>query len=238
MVKFPGRSDHRKAPKAASFPSFRSAFRPPSGAGEAPAEASEDGDRPRARVRSSASRTGMVIHFKRIFIPFLVVFHGEKFPSTPRYGTRPPSFEAGQGGRGEVFVRRFCRKGPSKLLPLFPLFLPASVQEARKKFFAAGKRRAPQFPGRSTLSLHGTNWNSAPLGTVSLGVALFWASRYFGGTLRAALWLPAPAGCRRRCRERSSRRPARTRPLPSAPSRRAWRFSSRDPAFPGSFRRL
>ena len=156
-----------------------------------------------------------------------------------RTPARPSSFEAGQEGFGEVFVRRFCRKGPSKLLPLFPLFLPASVQDARKKFFAAGKRRVPPlpFPGCSALSHHGTNWNSAPLGTVSLGVALFWASRYFGGTLRAALWLPAPAGCRRRCRERSSRRPARTRPLPSAPSRKAWRFSSRDPAFPGSFRR-
>ena len=157
-----------------------------------------------------------------------------------RTPARPPSFEAGQGGRGEVFVRRFCRKGPSKLLPLFPLFLPASVQEARKKFFAAGKRRAPQFPfpGCSALSPHGTNWNSAPPGTVSLGEALFWASRYFGGTLRAGPGPPAPAGCRRRYQGRSSRRPARTRPLPSAPSRKAWRFSSRDLVFPGSFRRL
>ena len=153
---------------------------------------------------------------------------------------RPSSFEAGQEGFGEVFMRRFCRKRPSKLLLLFPPFLPASVQEARKKFFAAGKRRVSSFPfsGRSALSFHGTNWNSAPPGTVSLGAALFWASRYFGGTLRAGPGPPAPAGCRRRCRERSSRRPARTRPLPSAPSRRAWRFSSRDPAFPGSFRRL
>ena len=157
-----------------------------------------------------------------------------------RTPARPPSFEAGQGCRGEVFVRRFCRKRPSKLLHLFPLFLPASVQEARKKFFAAGKRRAPQFPfpGRSALSPHGTNWNSAPPGTVSLGEALFWASRYFGGTLRAGPGPPAPAGCRRRCRERSSRRPARTRPPPSAPFRPAWPFSSRDPAYPGSFRRL